>query len=188
MRRTPWTAYLWPGLPQLSQGNWTALALAVGASLLLNGVVLGTCVWPDLIAPQLRMICWIGLGLAWSAAAGFSLWLERRPQARMADGEGDLFCTALDDYLKGNWFESERTLGRVLRRDNHDVEAHLMLATLLRHTRRFDEATRRLNLLVRLDGAHHWSLEIKREGELLTEARRRTITFVEPGQEKLGEY
>ena len=51
-----------------------------------------------------------------------------------------------------------------------------MLATLLRRTRRFDEATSQLNTLAGLDGAHRWALEIDREGELLAETRKHTIT------------
>ena len=62
-------------------------------------------------------------------------------------------------------------MNALLRRDEHDIEARLLMATLLRHTKRFDEATNQLNILVGLDGAHRWALEIHREGELLMEAR-----------------
>jgi thioredoxin-like negative regulator of GroEL len=78
--------------------------------------------------------------------------------------------------LKGNWFEAERGLYRLLRENDHDLEARLLLATLFRHTKRFEEATRQLNQLARLDGAQRWALEIQREGQLLAEARRDTIT------------
>ena len=50
-----------------------------------------------------------------------------------------------------------------------------MLATLLRHTRRFEEATEHLNTLVRLEGARKWEMEISREGELLSEARQERV-------------
>jgi cytochrome c-type biogenesis protein CcmH/NrfG len=89
--------------------------------------------------------------------------------------------------LKGNWFEAERELNKLLRRDNRDLEARLMLATLLRHTKRFDEATRQLNVLVRLEGAKRWELEIRREGELITEARKPTITNANTAQANSGE-
>ena len=36
-----------------------------------------------------------------------------------------------------------------------------MLATLLRHTRRPEEAARQLDMLVRLDEARNWELEIQ---------------------------
>jgi predicted Zn-dependent protease len=114
--------------------------------------------------------------VSWGVSAGFSAWWNRRHEARRADPEADRFDQALDGYLKGNWIEAERLLGGLLRRDDRDVDARLMLATLLRHTRRFDEATRELNRLVRLEGAQKWALEIRREGELLTGARRRAAS------------
>jgi hypothetical protein len=184
----PWAVYLWPGLPQLSrEGSWTALIVAIGAAALLNGMLLGSYVWSDLIAPDLRIICWTLLGITWTFSAGVSTWSDRRQEARRHDEEGDFFQEAIEEYLKGNWFEAERALGRLLRRNSHDLEARLMLATLLRHTKRFDESTRQLNFLVRLDGASRWAHEIRREGELLTEARQRTITSVNPEQANNGD-
>ena len=107
----------------------------------------------------------------------------------MAPGKagGRLFEEALEDYLKGNWFEAERKLNLLMRRDEHDLEARLLMATLLRHTKRFDDATHQLNLLVRLDGAQRWALEIHREGELLMEARKHTITSVTTEHESKGD-
>jgi hypothetical protein len=49
-----------------------------------------------------------------------------------------------------------------------------MLATLLRHTSRFDEATKQLNRLQRLEGCEKWALEIGREREWLRAARSET--------------
>ena len=188
MRRMPWPAYLWPGLPQLARdGNWAALAFAVAAAALLNAVLLGTWFWTDLFAPGLRIICWVFLGVAWSISAGYWAWTDRRQAAAAGKTGGKIFEEALEDYLKGNWFEAERKLNLLLRRDEHDLEARLLMATLLRHTKRFDDATHQLNLLVRLDGAHRWALEIHREGELLMEARKRTITSVNSEHESKGD-
>ena len=89
--------------------------------------------------------------------------------------------------MKGTWFEAERKLSIVLRRDEHDLEARLLMATLLRHAKRFDDATHQLNLLVRMDGAHRWALEIHGEGELLEEARKHTITSVNSEHESKGD-
>ena len=84
MRRMPWPAYLWPGLPQLARdGNWAALAVAVAAAALLNAVFLGTWIWTDLFAPGLRIIIWVLLGTAWSISAGYWAWADRRPGARL---------------------------------------------------------------------------------------------------------
>jgi thioredoxin-like negative regulator of GroEL len=74
--------------------------------------------------------------------------------------------------LKGNWVESEHLICRVLRRAPRDLDAGLMLATLLRHTGRLEEAQRQLDRIVRFEGAHKWALEIRREREFLDEARK----------------
>jgi uncharacterized protein HemY len=170
----PWAVYLWPGLPQLAdRGSWAALFVALGATMLLVAALVSTFVWTDLIVRELRIICWVLIGLSWSMSAGLSAWWNRRQETRRADPQRERFDQALESYLEGNWIEAERRLGGLLRRDGRDVDARLMLATLLRHTKRFDEATREINYLVRQEGAPKWALEIRREGELLTEARRR---------------
>jgi cytochrome c-type biogenesis protein CcmH/NrfG len=63
----------------------------------------------------------------------------------------------------GNWFEAEVTLNKLLTRNVVDVEARLMLATLLRHTGRFQEAGEQLGRLSRMDGAERWQMEITRQ-------------------------
>ena len=189
MRRMPWAVYFWPGLPQLvGRASWTALWVALGAAALVNGLLLGSCVWSDVIAPDMRIICWVFLGITWSVAAGISLWSGNREENRSRDPQGDLFPQARDEYLRGNWFEAERILGQLLRRNRHDLEARLMLATLLRHTKRFDEAVRQLSILVRLDGAPHWASEIRREGELLALTRPHTITSANPELANFGDH
>ncbi len=184
MRKMPWPAYLWPGLPQLARdGNWAALAVAVAAAVLLNAVLLGTCVWTEFVAPAPRIICWAFVGVAWTVSIGYWTWNDRQRAAALRTIDGNTFDEALAEYLKGNWFETERKLTVLLHRDEHDIEARLLMATLLRHTKRFDEATCQLNILAGLDGAQRWALEIHREGELLVEARKRSITTESSEQE-----
>ena len=125
--------------------------------------------------------------MAWSISVSYWAWSDRRQAAAGEKAGGKVFEEALEDYLKGNWFEAERKLSIVLRRDEHDLEARLLMATLLRHAKRFDDATHQLNLLVRMDGAHRWALEIHGEGELLEEARKHTITSVNSEHESKGD-
>ncbi|MGA2621636.1 MAG: hypothetical protein ABSF26_28890 [Thermoguttaceae bacterium] len=173
MRRMRWTVYLWPGLPQIARGGgWAALVVAVGAAVLLNAALVTTWIWPDWIARELRIISWALLAVTWVAAAGVSARSDRRRKARSAQPDDDGFREALLEYLKGNWFGTEQVLARLLHRDRDDPEARLMLATLLRRTRRLDEATRELNFLARLDRAESWAWETRREGELLRQARQ----------------
>jgi hypothetical protein len=48
-----------------------------------------------------------------------------------------------------------------------------MLATLLRHTGRLEEAVEHLDRLQRMEGSEKWGLEIQRERELLANPLRR---------------
>jgi hypothetical protein len=47
-----------------------------------------------------------------------------------------------------------------------------MLATLLRHTSRYDAAEQHLDTLVRFEGAQKWQWEIQQEREWLAAAKR----------------
>jgi Flp pilus assembly protein TadD len=76
-----------------------------------------------------------------------------------------LFSQGISEYLKGNWFEAERHFREILKHDRQDAEAHLMLATLFRHTGRPAEARQKLSELKRLPGGPKWELEIQREWE-----------------------
>ncbi len=169
MRRMRWAACLWPGLPQLCfRGSWLGLAAAVAAAALLNLALLDSFVWCELIGPDLRRALWIALGMAWIISVVYSVvWSHRQAET---DSTGDTFSEALAQYLKGNWFEAEQALGRLLRSNARDLDARLMLATLLRHTGRLEEASAALDQLSCFEGVEKWELEIRRERELLAEA------------------
>jgi tetratricopeptide (TPR) repeat protein len=168
-----WAVYLWPGLPQLSgRGSWSALVVAIGAAALLNVALLGTFVWTELLSPDLRILYWLFLLLAWSVSATLSGWLRQRERSLAGSETNEtVFSEAVDYYLQGNWFEAERALSRLLRKNRRDVESRLMLATLLRHTGRIEEAARQLDVLVRLEEAQTWEQEIRHEAELLERVR-----------------
>jgi tetratricopeptide (TPR) repeat protein len=170
----PWRIYLWPGLTQVyRRGAWSALGVAVGFTALLNLALASSLLWSELLTPPVRNTVWGAVVMFWAASAILSYRWDRRQSAfndsRPAE---DSFPQALDHYLKGNWFEAEQVLCGLLRANPWDVDAGLLLATLLRHTRRFDEAKKHLDRLVRLDGAEKWHLEIARERELLGEAQK----------------
>jgi hypothetical protein len=173
MGRVPWATYLWPGLPQLwRDGSWSSLAATVGVAAAVNLLLALTLLWSELLAPGIRIAAWGALAVIWVAAAIYAYGWDRQP-ARTAPESGlDLFSEAMDHYLKGNWFETEHLIGRVLRSNPRDVEARLLLATLLRHTGRREEAAAELHRLEALEGSQEWNLEISRERELLEAAGR----------------
>ena len=171
MGRMPRATYLWPGLPQLWDGGvWSGLILAVGFTALLNVLLLASYVWVELLSPTHLTLGWLAAGVVWLTAAVLSAWNERSAPAKVrAVSAETLFREALSEYLQGNWFEAERVLGRLLQRFPRDVEARLMLATLLRHTRRYDESLEQLSRVSLLRDAEKWSREIAAEREWVLE-------------------
>jgi len=171
MRRMRWVTYLWPGLPQLGvNGSWSGLAVAVSAAALFNLALLGSFGWSELIDSEVLKALWVALGVVWVASAVFSALVERRQSMEIrADAADGNFVAAQDHYLKGNWVQAERELARLLKKNARDLDARLMLATLLRRTGRHDEAKEQLDSLTRIEGAGKWGLEIRRERELLAQ-------------------
>ncbi|MHC4178666.1 MAG: tetratricopeptide repeat protein, partial [Planctomycetota bacterium] len=147
---------------------------AVAAAALLNLALLGSFGWSELIQPGLLSALWLALCALWVGSALLSLvGGGRRGSGGQADPAGAGFERALEDYLKGNWYQAERLLGDLLRSSAGDLDARLMLATLLRHTGRFEEAAAQLDLLELFEGAGEWEWEVRRERELLSQARER---------------
>jgi hypothetical protein len=184
MRRMRWALYLWPGLIQLSvEGSWTALGVAFLAGILLDAALLATCVWTELLAHGLRSTLWMALGATWFASAVYAaVWDRKRANRQKAEravddaSVPDAFAKAMEHYLKGEWYESESILGGLLRTNVRDIEGRLMLATLLRHTGRHDEAKTQLDVLERFEGAEKWQVEIGRERDLLAAKTEDTKT------------
>jgi hypothetical protein len=172
MGRTPWGVYCWPGLPLIwKQGSWFGLAMAVGFAALVNLALASSLLWSELLTSGLRTMVWTVVAVVWAASALLAYrWNAHRTSPQQSP-PGDSFALALDHYLKGNWFEAEFLLSGILAKNPRDADAGLMLATLLRHTGRIDESVRQLDRLERLDDAQKWEWEIRRERELIDEAR-----------------
>jgi cytochrome c-type biogenesis protein CcmH/NrfG len=80
---------------------------------------------------------------------------------------------AQHEYLKGHWLEAELTISRMLAKHPTDVEARLLLASIERRTRRFNEAKQALAALAADERATKWlpeiAAEIEQIGELQSE-------------------
>jgi cytochrome c-type biogenesis protein CcmH/NrfG len=149
---------------------WSGLVLAVAFAVLLSLLLLASFVWVELVRPFELRLGWLALGSVWGGSAAVSLGRAGRTSPEQARAGEVLFREALSEYLQGNWFEAEAALSRVLGRDKRDVEARLLLATLLRRRRRFDEAANQLDRLERLLDAARWSEEIAAERRWIAEA------------------
>jgi hypothetical protein len=168
MRRLPWTTYVWPGLPQVwAYGDWSALALALGAAGVFDVLLLVTCGWSELIGPSWRIALWSAFAVAWVAAVGWSVGQYRQTASAIEHFENDPFGEALTHYLAGDYFQTEQVLQAMLRRNDHDADARLLLATTLRRDKRLEEAERQLNLLAKMENAARWESEIQDERDLL---------------------
>lgn len=181
-----WAAYLWPGLPHLwLRGSWAGLALALGFTVLANVTAVTVCVYPELLAPRLKLACG-GVTIAiWLAALVETRSelrrIAARRQAELAgiESEEDLadkqsaetadrkFIECQTAYLRGDWITTERGLLDLLTGSPGDIQARLLLATLWRRQGRNPEAAAQLRRLERLEAARPWGQEIESERKRL---------------------
>jgi len=166
----------WPGLPGLwSRGRWSSLVLAIVFSILLNLAIISTFIWTGIFADEtFTAIAWpvviaIWAGAAWVAFHNMPdvMAVKSRTDQTVLDSSDALFVDARGEYLKGNWEAAERLLLKQLSQTPRDIESRLLLATLYRHTRKFDNAWRHLETLEMFDEAETWNSEILRERKLL---------------------
>lgn len=165
----------WPGLPHLwYRGSTSSLAFAVLFAFLLNIALVCTFVWPRLLGDFFPVISWASLILIWTISFGMAYrtvpqWSQIEKIAGPEDVfESDiLFFQAQKEYLKGNWEKTEKILRNCLEIFPRDIEARLLLATLLRHTRRLPEASEQLENLLKLDQSINWMTEIRSEQKLI---------------------
>jgi hypothetical protein len=156
------------------------LVLALGAAILLNLLLLATFVWVELLAPGHLRLGWLAAGTLWGGSAILSVGYARRGgRPRVADSAEGLFRGALSEYLQGSWFEAETILVRLLNENPRDAEARLLLATLLRHTRRYGEALAQLARLELLRDAEAWAQEIAAEKRAIA-LRQATLPAASP--------
>lgn len=165
----------WPGLPGLwYRGQTSSLLLAVGFSILLNLALVSTFLWPWSLGETFPLVAWpiillIWITSAWVAYKTLPDWVSV-PKIATPDTpqrSDTLFIRAQQEYLRGHWPESETMLRRCLHNWPRDIEARLLLATLLRHTRRLYDASAELENLLKYDESINWISEIRREQKLI---------------------
>jgi hypothetical protein len=172
---------LWPGLRGLwVHGSYSSLLVALLFASLVQIVVLTSFVWPELIGASARAVVCLSVGSFWLVSGLVELSAvaaERRRLAGRADVEG-LFRQAQREYLRGNWFQSEKVLKQLIDVNSHDVDARLILAGLYRRADRLELAEEQLEILAGSPRAAKWEWEIGRERQLVGR-RRGELTEVE---------
>jgi hypothetical protein len=164
--------WLWPGLPQMwVSGQWRGLFVAVGFGVALESWFLSVSVWNEWLGATAVRLLGLFVFAFWIVGTVLNRrWISRCRHGAEDDAGGDLFPAALAEYLQGNWFAAEQRCRELIARRKDDVDARLLLATLLRHTSRRDEARAELDQLVKCDGAAKWALEIAHERARLEDA------------------
>jgi len=115
--------------------------------------------------------------LVWAGSLSLSFrQLRLRDPAEIRAKAEDLFRRAQGEYLSGNWIGAEQLLAEILRIDRQDLDAQMLLASLLRRTGQLTEAADQLRRLEATEGSEKWQSEIERERKLLEEQLRRHAT------------
>ncbi len=158
-------ACFWPGLAAAwYRGNTTAVAIAIFATWTLMVLLFATFVWPQWLPVLALRTLWSLAILVWLGTTIRSQWqFARLMQVSKPLEAKDSFVAAQTDYLAGNWFEAEAKLLQILHEFPRDAESQLLLVGVLRHTRRYRPALRRLAHLETLDSGARWRHEIIRE-------------------------
>lgn len=131
-------------------------------------LLLATFVWPQWVSLFALRSLWLGACVAWFVAMVRSQWqFPQLMQVSKPLEAKDNFLFAQTDYLAGNWFEAEAKLLQILHEFPRDAESQLLLVGVLRHTRRYRPALRRLAHLETLDSAIRWRYEITRERAII---------------------
>ncbi|MDR2438098.1 MAG: tetratricopeptide repeat protein [Planctomycetaceae bacterium] len=163
----------WPGYRGIVQyGHWTFLVIALLFGLLLDVLLLTNFYWTAMITTGQRNILLIVFFIAWFGLFTVAVLKSQFLNVMSKTDEKDkTFREAILLYLRGDWFGTESLLLPVIKKNPRDIEILLLLATLYRHTQRYNEALEILNKLSLFENAGHWFPEIETERKLITEEK-----------------
>lgn len=181
---------LWPGLPAAwIRGDLRGLVLCVCFGWATSLLLLATFVWPEWIAPLLVNSLWIAHAIFWVAETARATWTFKQLSQPETRCDSAVFLQAQENYVRGNWFDAEALLLKIVQQTPRDAEAQLLLASVLRHTKRWQAALRRLDQLEFLQAADSWRFEIQQERTLLQRAMADEAQAVqdEPTQDEVAQ-
>jgi hypothetical protein len=149
MRLSLGIASLWPGFSRTwLRGRWDGLVLATVFAAVLNGALVATFIGPATNGSATAVVAWVLVLGFWTL--GF-VW-QRSDAVRLAGRDGNdtaerrdaLLSEAQHEYLKGHWLEAEALVARLIDLSVSDIESRLLLASIQRRTKRWNEAERTL--------------------------------------------
>jgi hypothetical protein len=168
-----------PGLaPAWLRGSFSGVFELLAFSLLLNTLLIASFVWPQWGPAWLVRSGWVLCGSFWVISACHAYFkLPKWLAGPLRLPKNDLLMVAQTEYLRGNWFEAESLLSKHLLENPDDISAALLLAGVLRRSKRWKQSELCLEQIRLRESSARWNLEIQRELEILTrEAREETVT------------
>ena len=150
--------------------SWVAILFAS----FLNFSIVVTFLWVQWLEGWLVIAMWVGLILVAGFAAVYNFSRLSRWLDQAADGERirQRLQLAQEQYLRGDYFEAEALVHRILSAQQSDCEAALLLISVHRRTQRWKSALRMLDRLRLIDGWQRWEFEMAREERLIESAMR----------------
>jgi len=164
-------ACFWPGLAAAwYRGAAVGLFVSVMFSWFVCLLLLATFVWPNWFSRWLVVPLWLAVAVYWLVESVRSQVSLRAMLQPTSEDTTEAFALAQKEYLRGNWFEAEAILLKIVQQHPRDASAGLLLVGVLRHTQRWRPALRRLEQLCLLESAAAWGFEIAQERRLIERA------------------
>jgi hypothetical protein len=166
---------LWPGHSKLwLQGDIHSLLVSLLFAWVMLLTWLATFVWPEWLNEWCGSL-WTSRVLLWGLwiAMGFAAIRSLIQSTLGSRGTGQLpaadrqrqFQLAQEFYLQADYFEAEMLLKKNLNRGTIDIESSLLWVSILRRTRRLQQALETIEGLLLTDAALPWGAEIRSEKE-----------------------
>jgi hypothetical protein len=163
----------WPGsLPAWRDGDLRGLLIAIAFGAGLSIAWIASMIWPLWLSPIRLGLLWGLLGtiacvsMAFSAIHGYLSPYRTFigcPDARLLQAQSE-------------YFEAEKILSPFCRVSQCDVEAALLVASILRRTERYQASIEMLDRIALLDRARSWLEEIEQEKRIVLKQKIRTQT------------
>ncbi|MBM3967281.1 MAG: hypothetical protein FJ308_19790 [Planctomycetes bacterium] len=168
----------WPGtLAAWRLGEARSLLIAIAFGLILCTAWVGTTIWPMWLDGWKIGALWtlVAAGSLLSCAHNAMAGLLSRPKNHPGCPI-DQWTLAQEHYLQANYFEAERILLPFAFGKSTDVEAGLLLSSIMRRTERYQQSVELLDQLALLDDAWKWHEEIAKEKRLSLQQKVRAHT------------
>ncbi|MFM8175028.1 MAG: hypothetical protein ACKN81_15910 [Pirellulaceae bacterium] len=162
--------HAWPGWTKLwNEGDLRSLLLSLLFGALLNLWFAATWTWPQWWTTQSWWSCLAALAVSASASALLAKDSLRSLAMRQipAKSTDQWLRDAQDSYLQANYQEAEASLHRIFAAGNQDIEAMLLMISVLRRTGRIAQAQFCIDRLRLLERANPWLAELDHEQKKL---------------------